>query len=45
MAIAAWDYANNFYRDSTFICGALAAAAGISSAQIDTLFRVAAQVV
>ncbi len=43
-AVAAWDYANNFYRDSAFISGALAAAAGITPAQIDALFIAAAQI-
>jgi hypothetical protein len=43
LALAAWDYANYFYRDQAFVV-ALGPTFGLTSAQIDDLFRAASKV-
>jgi hypothetical protein len=43
LALAAWDYANYFYRDEAFVV-ALGPTFGLSPAQIDELFRTASKV-
>ena len=42
-ALDAWDYANQFFRDQPIIA-AMQAVLGLSDAQVDDLFRAAAQV-
>ncbi len=44
IALQAWDYANQFFRDQPIIA-AMQAVLGLSDAQVDDLFRAAAQVV
>jgi hypothetical protein len=43
LALQAWDYANNFYRDSAFISG-VASILGLKPADIDALFVTAGAV-
>ncbi len=44
IALQAWDYANQFFRNQPIIA-AMQALLGLSDAQVDDLFRAAAQVV